>query len=107
MRWHTSPVAAFRETWLRVLPPGVGARIETDSWQRGAVYDWISEKGVQAKRSSDVSSTSESATAPSFPKPTSVATIFVIGAAGGGRRRGAVHWIGVLVSGSGQQPAKL
>ena len=30
----------------RVLPPGVGARIETDSWQRGAVYDWISEKGV-------------------------------------------------------------
>jgi phosphoribosylformylglycinamidine cyclo-ligase len=30
----------------RVLPPGVGARIETGSWQRGAVYDWISEKGV-------------------------------------------------------------
>ena len=30
----------------RVLPPGVGARIETDSWQRGPVYDWISEKGV-------------------------------------------------------------
>jgi phosphoribosylformylglycinamidine cyclo-ligase len=30
----------------RVLPPGVGARIETDSWQRGAVYEWISEKGV-------------------------------------------------------------
>jgi phosphoribosylformylglycinamidine cyclo-ligase len=30
----------------RVLPPGVGARIETDSWQRGAVYDWIAEKGV-------------------------------------------------------------
>jgi phosphoribosylformylglycinamidine cyclo-ligase len=30
----------------RVLPPGIGARIETGSWQRGAVYDWISEKGV-------------------------------------------------------------
>jgi phosphoribosylformylglycinamidine cyclo-ligase len=30
----------------RVLPPGIGARIETASWQRGAVYDWISEKGV-------------------------------------------------------------
>jgi len=30
----------------RVLPPGVGARIETGSWQRGAVYDWVSEKGV-------------------------------------------------------------
>jgi phosphoribosylformylglycinamidine cyclo-ligase len=30
----------------RVLPPGVGARIETGSWRRGAVYDWISEKGV-------------------------------------------------------------
>ena len=30
----------------RVLPPGVGARIETDSWQRGAVYDWLTERGV-------------------------------------------------------------
>ncbi len=30
----------------RVLPPGIGARIATDSWQRGAVYDWITEKGV-------------------------------------------------------------
>ncbi len=30
----------------RILPPGVGARIETGSWQRGAVYDWINEKGV-------------------------------------------------------------
>ena len=30
----------------RALPPGLGARIETGSWQRGAVYDWISEKGV-------------------------------------------------------------
>jgi phosphoribosylformylglycinamidine cyclo-ligase len=30
----------------RVLPPGVGARIETGSWERGAVYDWITEKGV-------------------------------------------------------------
>jgi phosphoribosylformylglycinamidine cyclo-ligase len=30
----------------RVLPPGVGARIETGSWERGPVYDWITEKGV-------------------------------------------------------------
>ncbi|MGD0167321.1 MAG: phosphoribosylformylglycinamidine cyclo-ligase [Gaiellaceae bacterium] len=30
----------------RVLPPGIGARIETGSWERGAVYDWVSEKGV-------------------------------------------------------------
>ncbi len=30
----------------RVLPPGLGARIETGSWQRGPVYDWIEEKGV-------------------------------------------------------------
>jgi len=30
----------------RALPPTLGARIETDSWERGAVYDWISEKGV-------------------------------------------------------------
>ena len=30
----------------RVLPAGLGARIETGSWQRGPVYDWISEKGV-------------------------------------------------------------
>jgi len=30
----------------RVLPPGLGARIETGSWRRGAVYDWISKKGV-------------------------------------------------------------
>jgi phosphoribosylformylglycinamidine cyclo-ligase len=30
----------------RVLPPGVGARIETGSWHRGAVYDWITEKGI-------------------------------------------------------------
>jgi phosphoribosylformylglycinamidine cyclo-ligase len=30
----------------RVLPPGVGARIETGSWERGAVYDWLTERGV-------------------------------------------------------------
>jgi phosphoribosylformylglycinamidine cyclo-ligase len=29
-----------------VLPPGIGARIVTDSWHRGAVYDWVTEKGV-------------------------------------------------------------
>jgi phosphoribosylformylglycinamidine cyclo-ligase len=30
----------------RVLPSGLGARIETGSWERGAVYDWLSEMGV-------------------------------------------------------------
>jgi phosphoribosylformylglycinamidine cyclo-ligase len=30
----------------RVLPAGVGARIETGSWQRGAVYEWLTERGV-------------------------------------------------------------
>ena len=30
----------------RVLPTGIGARIETGSWERGPVYDWISEQGV-------------------------------------------------------------
>jgi phosphoribosylformylglycinamidine cyclo-ligase len=30
----------------RVLPAGVGARIETGSWERGPVYDWLTEMGV-------------------------------------------------------------
>ncbi len=30
----------------RVLPAGVQARIEWDSWERPAVFDWIAERGV-------------------------------------------------------------
>jgi len=40
----TSP-ARYPGESARVLPPGL-ARSSRPSWQRGAVYDWISEKGV-------------------------------------------------------------
>jgi phosphoribosylformylglycinamidine cyclo-ligase len=30
----------------RVLPLGLGARIETGSWERGPVYEWLDERGV-------------------------------------------------------------
>ena len=30
----------------RALPAGIGARIDSSAWQRGAVYDWLNEKGV-------------------------------------------------------------
>jgi phosphoribosylformylglycinamidine cyclo-ligase len=30
----------------RVLPRGVGARIESDSWERPPVYAWLDERGV-------------------------------------------------------------
>jgi phosphoribosylformylglycinamidine cyclo-ligase len=31
----------------RVLPEGLGARIDTHSWERPPVFDWLSEKGVE------------------------------------------------------------
>jgi phosphoribosylformylglycinamidine cyclo-ligase len=30
----------------RVLPPGLGARIDPGAWERGPVYDWLDERGV-------------------------------------------------------------
>lgn len=30
----------------RVLPPGLGARIDPSAWKRGPVYDWLDEQGV-------------------------------------------------------------
>lgn len=30
----------------RVLPPGVGARIDPQSWERPAVFDWLDDRGV-------------------------------------------------------------
>ncbi|MGZ4462525.1 MAG: phosphoribosylformylglycinamidine cyclo-ligase [Gaiellaceae bacterium] len=30
----------------RVLPAGLGARIDARGWERGAVYDWLDERGV-------------------------------------------------------------
>ena len=36
----------IKENLGRVLPPGVGARIDTNAWQRPRVYGWLAEMGI-------------------------------------------------------------
>ena len=88
----------------RVLPPGLGARIDPASWERPPVYAWLDEQGVSEDEQRRVFNLGIGYCAVVRAEDAPHAALTVIGAARGGdrgRRVGGRGVIGVLVSGRG------